>query len=282
MKHQQTYFQYFDSSLFQELLNFREFGSATDVSESVFEQCKVPTFTNEFWTSKQRAGCGIHEISYRACFKPQLPRFFIERLTEKGDIVYDPFMGRGTTLIEAALLGRKPTGNDINPLSRILAEPRFVLPALEDIADRLSLLDLEQSIEVDHELLVFYHPKTLRILTNLRDYFLKKKALDHVDRWIRMVATNRLTGHSSGFFSVYTLPPNQAVSMASQIKINEKRQQTPPERDVNAIILKKSKTLLNRISPDERKQLSSNDELHLLTGNAYKTPAIASQSVKRR
>ena len=59
----------------------------------------VETFVNEFWTSKQRAAHSLHEVSYRACFKPQLPRFFIDRFTAPGDVVYDPFMGRGTTLI---------------------------------------------------------------------------------------------------------------------------------------------------------------------------------------
>ncbi|MFA4848174.1 MAG: DNA methyltransferase, partial [Methanoregula sp.] len=63
-------------------------------------------YTNEFWTSRQRQASSIHEISYRACFKPQLPRFFINLLTKKGDIVYDPFSGRGTTVIEAGLMGR--------------------------------------------------------------------------------------------------------------------------------------------------------------------------------
>ena len=58
-----------------------------------------------------------------------------------------------------------------------------------------------------------------------------------------MVAINRLTGHSSGFFSVYTLPPNQSVSIKSQKKINKKKQQTPPLRDVPAIIAKKSASL---------------------------------------
>src|SRR5262245_4538604 len=68
----------------------------------------IPVFTNEFWTARQRAAHSLHEISYRACFKPQLPRFFIERLTSPGDAVYDPFMGRGTTLLEAALMDRRP------------------------------------------------------------------------------------------------------------------------------------------------------------------------------
>ena len=35
-------------------------------------------------------------------------------------MVYDPFMGRGTTVLEAALLGRTPIGCDINPLSAVL------------------------------------------------------------------------------------------------------------------------------------------------------------------
>jgi DNA modification methylase len=70
----------------------------------------------EFWTAKQRQATSIHEVAYRACFKAQLPNFFISRLTEKDDIVYDPFSGRGTTVIEAALLGRNGIANDISPI----------------------------------------------------------------------------------------------------------------------------------------------------------------------
>ena len=87
-------------------------------------------FINEFWTSKQRQGSSIHEISYRACFKPQLPKFFIELITEKGDVIYDPFSGRGTTVVEAGLLGRNIISNDINPLSEIMAKPRFFVRKL--------------------------------------------------------------------------------------------------------------------------------------------------------
>jgi len=65
--------------------------------QSVVQETKgVPTYVNEFWTSKQRQANSLHEIAYRACFKPQLPRFFIDLLTQPCDVVYDPFMGRGT------------------------------------------------------------------------------------------------------------------------------------------------------------------------------------------
>ena len=36
---------------------------------------QVPPQIDEFWTSKQRAGHSLHEVSYRACYKPQLPAF---------------------------------------------------------------------------------------------------------------------------------------------------------------------------------------------------------------
>lgn len=59
----------------------------------------IPYLANEFWTARQRQAHSLHEISYRACFKAQLPAFFISNLTNPGDVVYDPFMGRGTTPI---------------------------------------------------------------------------------------------------------------------------------------------------------------------------------------
>jgi hypothetical protein len=105
-------------------------------------------------------------------------------------------------------------------------------------------------------------------------------ALDNVDRWIEMVASNRLTGHSAGFFSVYTLPPNQAVSVESQIKINERLKQTPPRRQVPELILRKSKQLLSDLDEHRRYQLSASAEDSLLiTASADETPEIPSNSV---
>src|SRR6516164_5851835 len=135
------------ASLTADLESFREFGQptrklATSVPAPGGSLLEVPTFVNEFWTAKQRQASSLHEVSYRACFKPQLPRFFIERLTAPGDVVYDPFMGRGTTPLEAALLGRVPFGNDVNPLSVVMTSPRLRPPALADVDHRLSQIAL--------------------------------------------------------------------------------------------------------------------------------------------
>ncbi|MYF97737.1 site-specific DNA-methyltransferase, partial [Candidatus Poribacteria bacterium] len=234
----------------------------------------VPIEVDEFWTAKQRAGHSIHEISYRACYKPQLPAYFIKKFCEAKSVVYDPFMGRGTTLIEAQLHGHKVIGNDINPLSKVLTYPRLNPPTITDIEKKLSEIDLSNDTEIDEDLLVFFHEETLRDIYGWRGYFQEGK-LDRVDTWLQMVACSRLTGHSSGFFSVFTLPPNLAASVTSQQKINEKRNQTPEYRDTKALILRKSKQLLRHSIPDDY----SRDDAVLLTESADHTPQIADESV---
>jgi len=258
--------------ILDELAAFNEFGAATIVDE----RDGVTYFINEFWTPRQRQAHRLHEISYRACFKPQLPRFFIERLTEPGDVVYDPFMGRGTTPLEAAFLGRTPYGNDTNPLSRAFVEARINPPTLEQVARRLDQIPWETfDTFTEDDLLAFYHPTTLAKLEGLRAWiFEREKAgtLDKIDFWIRMVAINRLTGHSAGFFSVYTLPPNQAVTVERQRGINTKRGQVPPERDVKSIILKKSRNLLSDGGPSVETSL-------FLTRQSDDTPEIPDDAV---
>ena len=243
----------------------------------------VETLVNEFWTSKQRAASSLHEVSYRACFKPQLPRFFIERFTAPGDIVYDPFMGRGTTVVEAALLGRTPAGCDINPLSAMLAAPRLSPPTLEAVVARLEEIDLSMACSIPGELRVFYHEETLREICALREYLMareRRDSLDAVDRWIRMVAVNRLTGHSPGFFSVYSMPPNQAVSVDAQAKINANRKQVPPRRNVRALIAAKTKSLLSDVDSTARAALlRSSQRAQLMTGLSHNTPRLARGSV---
>jgi hypothetical protein len=270
--------------LAQDLAAFAQFGAKSLPGTLAIDGlAPVPTFTNEFWTSAQREGHSLHEVSYRACFKPSLPAFFIERLSKPGDAVLDPFMGRGTTPLEAALRGRFPCGNDVNPLSAMLVRPRLAPPELPAILARLAELDLHHEGPLDDELLVFFHPDTLRAICALREYLLQRTAkgeFDDVDDWVRMVAVNRLTGHSTGFFSVYTLPPNQATSVAAQRRINAKRDQVPEPRDVKAILAKKSKALLQDVAPLWRKQtMGLANRAALTTGPAAKI-ALPSASVQ--
>ncbi|MHA1310286.1 MAG: DNA methyltransferase [Candidatus Helarchaeota archaeon] len=241
-------------------------------------------YINEFWTSKQRQASSIHEISYRACFKAQLPRFFIKLFTKKNDIVFDPFSGRGTTVIEAGLLGRKIISNDVNPLSGILTAPRFFIPNLKNLKDRLMQIPFDKGLRADIDLSMFYHPDTEAELVSLKKYLTNRRLSgeeDYIDRWIRMVATNRLTGHSKGFFSIYTLPPNQAISPERQIKINKKRNQEPDYRNTRELILRKSRALLRNLSDKQKQNLREAGESALfLEKDARNTVEIESESVQ--
>jgi hypothetical protein len=271
----------------EEAGNCSLFGSSENITkiENIFiDGIEVTKYVNEFWTSKQRQASSIHEISYRACFKPQLPRFFIELLSEEGDIIYDPFSGRGTTVIEAGLRGRKLVSNDVNPLSEILTRPRFSPPTIDDVAERLSSISIDEALVPEMDLSMFFHDRTLSEILSIRKYLCRRKESgdeDDIDRWIAMVATNRLTGHSSGFFSVYTLPPNQAVSLESQKKINEARGQTPQYRDTKGIILRKTNSLLRNLTSSQKANLkvAGRPGLFINRGAAY-TPEIGSDSVQ--
>jgi hypothetical protein len=276
------------ADLVRELRNFRWHERPTErlttrVSLGDGREIHVETFVNEFWTSRQRAAHSLHEISYRACFKPQLPRFFIERLTAPGDVVYDPFMGRGTTVLEAGLHGRVPLGCDINPLSRALVSPRLSPPTLDEVEQALDRVDFQRAEEGPPDLLAFYHSETLREICSLRRHLVsltESGELPPAEAWLRMVALNRLTGHSSGFFSVYTLPPNQALSAASQRKINTRREQQPPRRDVPVLILAKSRSLLQDCDQPSRDRLARvARDARLFVGDAARTPHVSNGAV---
>jgi len=245
---------------------------------------RFPRYCREFWTARQRQASNLHEVSYRACYKPQLPRLFIEHLSAPGDRIYDPFSGRGTTALEAALLGRRVAANDINPLSQILASPRLSPPKPAAVAERLALIPRNGADHDGLDLSMFYHPATEAEIRALHTWFLTRQKsgdFDELDAWIRMVATNRLTGHSPGFFSVYTLPPNQAVGAEKQRQINAKRQQAPEYRDTHLLIQKKSRQLLSTLSPVEVSNLGrAREDARFLTGDAGATPGLADDSIQ--
>lgn len=256
-------------NIIDQISSFSAFGART---EQMIDS-GIPYLVNEFWTSGQRKAHSIHEVSYRACFKPQLPEFFISRVTKVGDTVLDPFMGRGTTPVQSALMRRRPVGNDVNPLSQLLTRPRLRVPSLGEVAVALRSIDWTAKANLRDDLLAFYHPETLHQICVLREHLLRHVPLDHpnpdpVWDWIRMVAINRLTGHSNGFFSVYSLPPNQAVSVASQLRINKKRNQIPAARDISGLIIKKSRSLLRDGAP------ANIDDWDLLCGQADQLPSI--------
>ena len=273
--------------LVTDLITHREslFAGEAQIDEIEVGERRIPRIANEWWGAQQRQGHSLHEVSYRACFKGELPAFWLSRLTDSRDRVLDPFMGRGTTLVEAALRGRFVHGLDLNPLSQILVAPRLDPPELSQVEDRLRRIEREpvvtEPMPGEPELEPFYEEKTLSELRRLRRWFLERaEYADRVDRWLRMVATNRLTGHSPGFFSGRTMPPNQAVSIETQRRLNAKHGEKPPRRNVPEVILKKTRSLLRDLNVEERRRLLLGEpKVRLETGDACEGLPFADDSI---
>jgi len=70
-------------------------------------------WTDSLWIISERDKMGKHDGFYHGNFIPQIPRQFILRYTKKGDTIFDPFLGSGTTAYEAESLKRNFIGIDI-------------------------------------------------------------------------------------------------------------------------------------------------------------------------
>src|SRR4051812_38196292 len=70
--------------------------------------------TTTVWSFPERGSWATHDGSYRGNWSPYVPRNLLLRYTAAGDWVLDPFIGGGTTAVEAALLGRRAIAGDLS------------------------------------------------------------------------------------------------------------------------------------------------------------------------
>lgn len=113
------------------------------------------------------SGYASHDLhSFAAKFPPQLPGTFIRGLTNPGDIVLDPMMGSGTTVVEALLQGRQGIGLDIDPLALHLGRAKTmkidrhrVRNSISTVLTKANRL-LEEKSRIDEILLQFFDHQT--------------------------------------------------------------------------------------------------------------------------
>ena len=76
---------------------------------------KFELATTTRWSFPQRGKWGLHDAKYRGNWAPEIPRNLILRYSKKKGVVLDPFIGGGTTVLEAMELGRASIGIDVSP-----------------------------------------------------------------------------------------------------------------------------------------------------------------------
>lgn len=211
---------------------------------------RVPVTSGVLWTPKQRQMHPLHyAFSYRACFKPELPEFLIRRYSQPGELVYDPFCGRGTAILQANIMGRRAIANDLNPLAIKVTYAKTHPVGPDDVERRLQGLKInyDRNCAEKNDLAMFYHWKTLSELLAVQQ--LVQAKYDRIGRWIEMLTMSRMHGHRIGFFSVYTFP-QFAVARHKQERINRTKGQEPEYRPVVERILKKAHGLAKKSLPE--------------------------------
>lgn len=122
--------------------------------------------TDSLWIIDRRDNSGAHSGGYHGNFIPQLPNQLLRRYTKVGDWILDPFMGSGTSLIEAQRLGRNSIGVDIQAavvteaFSRIASEQREGVSAFGFIGDSRTFDIKNALVESGAEQIQFviFHP----------------------------------------------------------------------------------------------------------------------------
>jgi hypothetical protein len=77
------------------------------------------------FATRDRVGTLTHNLyRYPARFSPQIARAAIDAMTRPGDLVLDPFVGGGTTAVEAYALRRRFVGADLNTLAVLIARAK--------------------------------------------------------------------------------------------------------------------------------------------------------------
>lgn len=219
------------------------------------------------WKDQARLwGPALHPMcSYLASFPAALAHAFIGRYSRRGDVVMDPFSGRGTVPLQACAEGRIGIGNDLNPLAHLLTAAKVEPATAAEAATRLAALRVgwagssatwmslasavhadagdprsvlvppagsgpsgEATETVPAEVAVAYHTRTLAQLLYVRSAL---RLEERVDRFMAAAMTGILHGKSSSYLSdlmpnTFSMAPRYVRDFAARTGFSA------PERDV--------------------------------------------------
>ena len=226
------------------------------------------------WKDQARLwGPALHPMcSYLASFPAALAHAFIGRYSRRGDVVLDPFSGRGTTALQACAEGRIGVGNDLNPLAHLLTAAKVEPATPAEAATRLAGLRIGWATSsgawlalasdvladpddpptvgipaagsrsaagrvetVPKEVAVAFHPRTLGQLLYVRTVLRRD---DRTDRFLAAALTGILHGKSASYLSelmpnTFSMAPRYVRDFAARTAF------ASPDRDVFSGLEKK-------------------------------------------
>ncbi len=234
------------------------------------------------WKSQQRLwGHAFHPMcSYLAMFPASLAHAFIARYSRPGDVVLDPFSGRGTVPLHACSVGRVGVGNDLSPFAHLLTAAKVEPPTRAELAARLAVLRVRWSVEsadwkalaadaiasaadgrktipaprasdgeaLPLEVAQAFHPSTLAQLMFLRLALAPDRS---VDRFLAAATSGILHGRSRSYLSdlmpnAFSMPPRYVRDFVARTDFRA------DERDVLGLLDAKVRRLFRDGPPPVR------------------------------
>lgn len=108
----------------QDLVEVMEFPSPEEIEFGEVLALSLSSRTNELTH-------GLHR--FPAKYIPQVPRWALREFANPGDVVLDPFLGSGTTAVEAASFPVESVGVEFDPLAIEIARAKADPPASTDV-----------------------------------------------------------------------------------------------------------------------------------------------------
>jgi len=226
------------------------------------------------WKEAPRTwGHSLHRLApYIGGFPPSLAHYFIERFSDKGDIVLDPFCGGGTTPLEAALQGRRGHGNDAFSYAYVLSKAKCnplqtdeFIPYLDTKLEEMEDVDNEQMQLLDDEdLLVFFSEHTLDQILRLREVLVDDDSREAT--YMKAVMCGILHGPSDMYLSLQTKDTYSGTADYVR-KYAENNDLTRPEKDIRPSAKRKQELTQKDIIPDglaERTKITRGDSRDLI------------------
>lgn len=175
---------------------------------------------------------------YFAMFPETFPELWLERLTSPGDVVLDPFAGRGTTPFQALLMDRRALAVDINPVAYCITRAKTDAPTLAALRRRITVLEnqfaardfseTESAEFFEHA----FHPETLAQLCFLRQHLNWRRS--GIDAMVAALILGILHGESerSARYLSNQMPRTVSTKPAYSVRFWKERGHTAPKRNV--------------------------------------------------
>lgn len=205
---------------------------------------------------------------YFAMFPPEFVRENVERFSKAGDLILDPFSGRGTTILESLLLGRRAIAGDINPVAYCISSAKANVPKLANILSELDELKerytrCRRMASARSKLPVFFdyafHADTLDQLLFLQRVLEWRRKKIH--RFIAALVLGHLHGESkrSGFYFTNQMPHSISSKPDYSVRYWREHNLKAPFRDVFEVLRDRASFRLRVDRPERQGRVALSD-----------------------